>query len=88
MGAAAHETVADRAHSLPRRVSSLAERLKGARSNLAAQPREERVPSGAGRAETNCGGPRSKLGTVSLTHHVYGLKDLPEFRRHGLDVLR
>jgi hypothetical protein len=57
MGAAAHEAVADRAQGLPRRVASLAERLKDARSNLAAQQREGSVPSGAGRADPSCGGP-------------------------------
>ena len=52
-----------------RRESFLAERLKGARSNLAAQQCEESMPSGSGRADPSCGGPAVEAGTVSLAHH-------------------
>jgi hypothetical protein len=69
MGAAAHEVVDDLAQGLPRRVSSPAERLKGARSTPAAQHCEGCVPSGSERADPSCGGPGSRPGTVSLAHH-------------------
>src|SRR5262245_10246574 len=69
MGAAAHEVVADLAQGLPRRLSSPAERLNGARSNPAAQHREARVPSECGWDDPSCSGPASRPGTVSLGHH-------------------
>lgn len=74
VGAAAHQGVADLAQGLPRRVSSRAERLRGARSNLAAQQREGSVPSGAGRADPSGGGPEPRLGTVSLAHQCAWLE--------------
>jgi hypothetical protein len=79
--------VADRAQGLPRRVSAPAERLKGVRSPPAAQPREGRVLSGAGRAAPS-GGPGSRPARGRLHTTAYGVEELPACRRHILDVLR
>jgi hypothetical protein len=88
MGATAHEAIADLAQGLPRRVSSPAKKLKGARSDPAAQPREGSVLSGSGRADPSCGGPGSRPGTVRSPTTADGLEELPECRRHLLEVLR
>jgi hypothetical protein len=88
MGAAAHEGVTDRAQGLPRCVSALAERLKGAQSTPAAQHCEGSVLSRAGRAAPSGGGPGPRPARGRLHTTAYGVEELPEFRCHVLEVLR